>query len=91
MAISILLCAIPNSRAAAPLVTNVVASQRSGTKLIDIRYDVFDNGLYEGSLFGSGGPFIVYAELGALNTFQVIAADEEGNQSSPATYIVDLR
>ena len=56
-----------------------------------IRYDVFDNGLYEGSLFGSGSLFIVYAELGALNSFQVIAVDEEGNQSSPATYSVDLR
>jgi len=33
----------------------------------------------------------VYAELGALNSFQVVAVDEEGNQSSPATYIVDLR
>ena len=31
-----------SARAAAPVVTNVVASQRSGTKLIDIRYDVFD-------------------------------------------------
>ena len=29
-------------RAAAPVVTNVVASQRSGTKLVDIRYDVSD-------------------------------------------------
>jgi formylglycine-generating enzyme required for sulfatase activity len=42
IAISILLWVIPKSRAAAPVVTNVVASQRSGTKLIDIRYDVFD-------------------------------------------------
>ena len=30
------------ARAAAPVVTNIVASQRSGTKLIDIRYDVLD-------------------------------------------------
>jgi formylglycine-generating enzyme required for sulfatase activity len=30
------------ARAAAPIVTNVVASQRSGTKLIDIHYDVLD-------------------------------------------------
>src|SRR4030095_16916340 len=36
------LCLALTGRAAAPVVTNVVASQRSGTKLIDIRYDVFD-------------------------------------------------
>ncbi|HYG33265.1 MAG TPA: SUMF1/EgtB/PvdO family nonheme iron enzyme [Clostridia bacterium] len=30
------------ARAAAPVVTNVVAAQRAGTKLVDIRYDVFD-------------------------------------------------
>jgi formylglycine-generating enzyme required for sulfatase activity len=29
-------------RGAAPVVTNIVASQRTGTKLIDIRYSVFD-------------------------------------------------
>jgi formylglycine-generating enzyme required for sulfatase activity len=33
---------VPTSRAAAPVVTNVLASQRGGTKLIDIRYDVYD-------------------------------------------------
>lgn len=39
----LLVCFLPFSIwAAAPVVTNVVASQRSGTKLIDIRYDVFD-------------------------------------------------
>jgi len=37
-----LLCLALTARAAAPVVTNVVASQRIGTKLIDIRYDVFD-------------------------------------------------
>ena len=37
-----LVCCALTARAAAPIVTNVVASQRSGTKLIDIRYDVFD-------------------------------------------------
>ena len=37
-----LLCLALTARAAAPVVTNVVASQRVGTKLIDIRYDVFD-------------------------------------------------
>ena len=36
------LCFTLMARAAAPVVTNVVASQRAATKLIDIRYDVFD-------------------------------------------------
>ncbi len=38
----ILVCCALTARAAAPVVTNVVASQRSGTKLIDIRYAVLD-------------------------------------------------
>lgn len=33
---------IASVEAAAPVVTNVVAAQRSGTKLVDIRYDVYD-------------------------------------------------
>ncbi len=37
-----LFCFALTAGAAAPVVTNVVASQRSGTKLIDIRYNVFD-------------------------------------------------
>jgi len=36
------LCLAHSLKAAAPIVTNVVASQRSGTKLVDIRYSVFD-------------------------------------------------
>jgi len=35
-------CFAHTAPAASPVVTNVVASQRSGTKLIDIRYNVFD-------------------------------------------------
>jgi formylglycine-generating enzyme required for sulfatase activity len=37
-----LVCLAPTTHAAAPVVTNIVASQRAGTKLIDIRYSVFD-------------------------------------------------
>jgi formylglycine-generating enzyme required for sulfatase activity len=33
---------VPWVQAAAPVVTNVVAAQRAGTKLVDIRYDVLD-------------------------------------------------
>src|SRR4051794_19603657 len=40
--VAALLTSAATAHAAAPIVTNVVASQRSGTKLIDIRYDVLD-------------------------------------------------
>jgi hypothetical protein len=40
---------------------------------------------------GNGGPYILYASVGALNTLQVIAVDDEGNQSSPGTLMVDPR
>ena len=42
IAVFVLACFAFSARAAAPVVTNIVASQRSGTKLIDIRYSVFD-------------------------------------------------
>lgn len=38
----VLVLGVMSVRAAAPIVTNVVASQRTGTKYVDIRYDVFD-------------------------------------------------
>src|SRR3954471_18537264 len=39
--LALVLCAL-GAQAAAPVVTNIVASQRSGTKLIDIRFDALD-------------------------------------------------
>jgi len=56
-----------------------------------IRYDVYVNGVSDGSTTGNGGPWIFYAQLGALNTLTIIAVDEEGNQSSPGTFTLDLR
>lgn len=53
----------------------------------NIRYDVYVNGEFQDVLFGSGGPSIVYGELGQ-NTIQVIASDTAGNASAPATITV---
>jgi hypothetical protein len=49
-----------------------------------IRYDVYVNGVFDHSLQGSGQT-IVYGNAGVENTFQVIAVDSAGNQSTPAT------
>ena len=40
--IAVLATATTSLHAAVPVVTNVVAQQRATTKLVDIRYDVFD-------------------------------------------------
>ena len=48
------------------------------------RYDVYVNGDFFESLFGSGGPAIVYGNPGELNVFEVFAIDTNGNQSAPA-------
>jgi chitodextrinase len=49
-----------------------------------IRYDVYINGVLDGSQMG-GDRTIVYGNPGVFNTYQVIAVDSAGNQSSPAT------
>lgn len=49
-----------------------------------IRYDVYVNGVLDGSLIG-GGSTVVYGDPGVFNTYQVIAVDSAGNQSTPAT------
>ncbi|HEX6034740.1 MAG TPA: fibronectin type III domain-containing protein, partial [Anaerolineales bacterium] len=49
-----------------------------------IRYDVYVNGAFDHSIMGHGRT-IVYGNPGVENTYQVIAVDSAGNQSSPAT------
>lgn len=70
-----------SARAAAPVVTNVVASQRSGTKLIDIRYDVFD---------ADGDPLKIRIEIShnGGTTYSVPAitlSGDVGNNITPGT------
>ncbi|HEX5217971.1 MAG TPA: fibronectin type III domain-containing protein [Verrucomicrobiae bacterium] len=48
-----------------------------------IRYDVFVNGDYFESQFGTGGPAVVYGIGGFNNVFEVIAVDANGNESEP--------
>ena len=49
-----------------------------------IRYDIYANGVLDHSLIGADRA-ILYGNPGVFNTYQVIAVDAAGNQSSPAT------
>jgi Fibronectin type III domain len=54
---------------------------------INIRYDVYVNGVFQEARFGSGGESIVYAEFGE-NLIEVTATDTAGNTSAPATFTI---
>jgi len=49
------------------------------------RYDVYVNGVLSDTLVGTGRPSIVYANVGELNRFEVIASDTSANRAPPAT------
>jgi hypothetical protein len=53
-----------------------------------IRYDVYVNGVLSDTLVGTFRKSIVYANVGELNRFEVIASDTAGNAAAPA--ILDL-
>ena len=55
-----------------------------------MRYDIFLNGVIDHSLVGYENA-VLYGELGRENTVEVVAVDEAGNRSAPATLVVDLR
>jgi chitodextrinase len=55
-----------------------------------IRYDVYLNGVLADIAVGSGRS-IIYATVGIVNTIEVVAIDTAGNQSPPATILIDLR
>ena len=50
-----------------------------------IRYDVYVNGQFSDVLVGTGARSINYGNFGEFNTVEVIAVDEAGNESAPAT------
>ncbi len=80
-ATGLLFCTAHLLHAAAPVVTNVVASQRSGTKLIDIRYDVLD---------ADGDPLKIRIEIshngGSNYSVPAIAlSGDVGNNITPGT------
>jgi chitodextrinase len=55
-----------------------------------MRYDIFLNGVIDHSLVGYERT-VLYGTLGVENTVEVVAVDEAGNRSAPATLVVDLR
>lgn len=55
-----------------------------------IRYDVYVNGEFSDVLFGTGDRSINYGNFGQINTVEVVAVDEAGNESSPATLMFFL-
>src|SRR6185369_7808662 len=50
-----------------------------------ILYDVYVNGVLSDVQFGTGANSINYGNFGEVNTVEVIAVDEAGNASAPAT------
>lgn len=56
-----------------------------------LRYEVYVNGVLDDQAVGGRTTSIVYGEADMVNTFAVIAVDEAGNRSDPATVTVDLR
>ncbi len=55
-----------------------------------MRYDIFLDGVIDHSLVGFEWA-VLYGTLGSEHTVQVVAVDEAGNRSAPATVVVDLR
>jgi chitinase len=55
----------------------------------NIRYDVYVNGRFEDVVFGSGGPRVIYGDLGN-NLIEVFATDTAGNKSAAGTINVTL-
>lgn len=53
-----------------------------------IEYKIFLNGTYDHSTVGFGRT-ILYGTPNSQNTYTVIAVDESGNESAPATIVVD--
>ena len=54
-----------------------------------IVYEVFLNGRFDQGIGGGLTAAILYADLGVVNTIEVIAVDGAGNRSAPASVTVD--
>ena len=55
-----------------------------------IAYEVYANAVLNHTVVGRDRT-VLYSTPGMVNTFQVIAVDEAGNKSSPATWTADMR
>lgn len=65
------------------------ASSDNATPSGLIVYDVMLNGRLDQTIGGGFTEAILYADLGVMNTIEVIAVDGAGNRSAPATVTVD--
>ncbi|MEO5886108.1 MAG: hypothetical protein ABIQ77_00450 [Anaerolineales bacterium] len=52
--------------------------------------EVYLNDVLDHTLVGRGDT-ILYGTAGIINMFKVIAVDESGNGSAPATFTIDMR
>lgn len=67
------------------------ASTDNATPSALLVYEVYLNGTFDQAIGGGYTQAILYAQLGVLNTIEVIAVDGAGNRSAPASVTVDLR
>jgi hypothetical protein len=67
------------------------ASSDNATPTALIVYEVFLNGQFDQAIGGGYTQAILYAQMGVLNTIDVVAVDGAGNRSAPASVTVDLR
>jgi hypothetical protein len=67
------------------------ASTDNATPSALLVYEVYLNGAFDQAVGGGTTQAILYAEVGVLNTIEVIVVDGAGNRSAPATITVDLR
>jgi hypothetical protein len=65
------------------------ASTDNATPTGLIVYEVYLNGRFDQGMGGGQTQAILYADLGVVNTIEVIAVDGAGNRSAPATVTVD--
>ena len=64
--------------------TQSVDNQTSQASIV---YEVYQNGVLDHTIIGVGRT-ILYANQAGENTFTVIAVDEAGNKSAPASHII---
>jgi hypothetical protein len=65
------------------------ASADNATPSARITYDVVLNGRFDQGIGGGYTQAILYADLGIVNTIDVVAVDGAGNRSAPASVTVD--
>jgi len=67
------------------------ASTDNATPTAQLVYEVYLNGQFDQAVGGGYTQAILYVELNALNTLEVVAVDGAGNRSAPASVTIDTR